>query len=84
MIVYAYIFSYYVDAYIYAHAYMYIYIYVIIFFTLIRSCVKVHTVIMYVDKYALVISVITSIDVLPPKNQALYEFCTRVNQLKHC
>ena len=27
---------------------------------------------------------ITSIDVLPSKNQALCEFCTRVNQLKHC
>ena len=26
----------------------------------------------------------TSIDVLPSKNQALCEFCTRVNQLKHC
>ena len=26
----------------------------------------------------------TSIDVLPSKNQALCEFCTHVNQLKHC
>ena len=26
----------------------------------------------------------TSIDVLPFKNQAICEFCTRVNQLKHC
>ena len=26
----------------------------------------------------------TSIDVLPSKNQELCEFCTHVNQLKHC
>ena len=26
----------------------------------------------------------TSIDVLPSKNQVLCEYCTHVNQLKHC
>ena len=30
------------------------------------------------------VQVKTSTDVLPSKNQALCEFCTRVNQLKHC
>ena len=29
-------------------------------------------------------SFLTSIDVLPSKNQGLCEFCTRVNQLKQC
>ena len=26
----------------------------------------------------------TSIDVLPSKNQALYEYCTHVSKLKYC
>ena len=37
----------------------------------------------YIDRLCLN-SIATSIDVLPFKNQALCEFCTRVNQLKHC
>ena len=27
---------------------------------------------------------VEQVDVLPSKNQALCEFCTHVNQLKHC
>ena len=30
------------------------------------------------------LALLTSIDVLPSKNQALCEYCTHVSKLKHC
>ena len=38
-----------------------------------------HFVLLIVD-----LSLKTSIDVFQSKNQALYEYCTHVNKLKHC